>query len=123
MKFKDQRTKTTSWEKTGPKKILTGCSGSVDVEKFVVEVVQLLNGLGQRIGDRVDNLGIEVGHAADRAGLCARDEQLNARIDLGGKVLNVLAELGPVDQGNGRSGPDGMKQGLTGQIVVDEGRN
>jgi hypothetical protein len=72
-------------------KCVTCRSRSVDVEQLVVEVVQLLNRVRQRIRERVDDFRVDIRHAPDRRRFRAGDEQLNGRADFSRDFLNSLA--------------------------------
>ena len=101
----------------------TCCPRSVNVEKFVVEVIQLLDRVWERIRVRIHDFGVEIRHSSHRRGLRSGNEQLEAGIDLSRNLLNGFAKFRPVNQGCGGRGTNGVQQRLAGQVVVNECRD
>ena len=77
-------------------------------------MIQLLNGLGKRLGDGIDYFWVEIGDPASKGRTLhsvrvgARDKQLDIGLNLGGNFLNDFVQFGSVDESRGRRGPDGM---------------
>ncbi len=107
---------------------ITSGSWSIDVQELVIEVIHLLDRVGQRIGNGVNDFRVEIRHAAKQWALQSirvgtRDEELYARVDLGRDLVDDFAEFWAVNEGCGRRGSDGMQEWLPHQVVVDQSWN